>query len=136
MHRSRTIIAALAGLALTAGVATAHMMPVASDSGLSTASNASGQDVPMGHGFGPDFQPGSNPDTNTPPDGTHGATVSAAAQSPTPSDGGWANHGAYVSSIAKTWGAQTSAQYRDSDPTSDATGHAPSQAGTGLSHKP
>lgn len=136
MHRSRIIITALAGLALTAGVATAHVMPTASDSGLSTASNASGQDVPMGHGFGPEFQPGSPTNPGTPPDGTHGATVSAAAQSPTPTDGTWANHGAYVSSIANTWGAQTSADYRDSDPTGTSTSHTPPQASNGLSHQP
>ena len=43
-------------------------------------------------------EPADTADTGTPPDGTHGALVSAAAQMPTPA--GFANHGAFVSCVA------------------------------------
>lgn len=136
MHRIRSIVAALAGLALTAGVATGHLMPTASDQGLGTAREASGQSVPMGvdgsaadrdaqQGADTTEDSGSQTDASA-PEGTHGADVSAAAQEPTPTDGSWANHGDYVSSVAKGWGQETSA----------ANATAPSQAQNGLSHRP
>jgi hypothetical protein len=134
MHRIRSLLAALAALAITAGIVAAHAMPAASNGGLDTARQASGKQVPLGAGL-------TAPDANTtnesqdtagaPPDGTHGADVSAAAKSPTPS-GDWANHGAYVSSIAKGWGQTTSAAHQNSN----ATSHTPTAAATGLAHKP
>ncbi len=128
MFRFRSLIAALAVLALTAGVATAHLMPTASADGLTTAGAASGKSVPMGvDGSLADrvAQKGDDTadttDTNgAPPAGTHGADVSAAAQAPTPTDGGWANHGDYVSSVARGEGQQTADAHRQSPPSSDA----------------
>jgi hypothetical protein len=133
MQRFRifSVVAAVATLALTAGIATAHLMPAASDQGLNTARQASGHDVPMG-------VDGSFTDTTQPMDpadvaaSTHGYTVSQGAQGPTPSDGGWANHGAYVSSIAKDWGQQQSAAQQSAAPSPEE----PAQATDGLSHRP
>jgi len=133
MHRIRSVLAALAALAITAGLVAAHAMPAASNGGLDTARQASGKQVPLGAGV-------SAPDLNTtkvsqdtsgaPPAGTHGADVSAAAKSPTPAD--FANHGAFVSSIAKGWGEKTS----DAHQNSHATSHAPTVAVNGLAHRP
>jgi hypothetical protein len=134
MHRIRSLLAALAALAITAGIVAAHAMPAASNGGLDTARHASGKQVPLGAGV-------SAPDANTtnesqdtaeaPPEGTHGADVSAAAKAPTPA-GDWANHGAYVSSIAKGWGQTTSAAHRNVN----ATSHTPTAAAKGLAHRP
>ena len=103
MHRTRSLIAALVVLAIPAGFAAAHAMPAASNAGIDTARQASGQQVPLGVDASTSHQnlnAGTPDSAGAPPDGTHGADVSAAAKAPTP-DGDWANHGAYVSSIAK-----------------------------------
>ena len=96
----RATIAALATVTLTfsAGLVVAHDMPSASDVGLATAADASGQDVPAGVDGGL----GAENDADT----GHGAEVSEAAQSETPE--GYDNHGDYVSSIARGWGEQIS----------------------------
>ncbi len=136
MHRFRifSAVAAVAALALTAGIATAHLMPTASDQGLSTARNASGQDVPMGvDGSFTDPAPAAAPaDPAGQPTDTHGYTVSQAAKGPTPSDGGWANHGAYVSSIARGQGQQNAAATASAVPSPEE----PAQATDGLAHRP
>ena len=116
MHRAKSILAALAAVALsaTAVFAAAGTGPVdAARDGLARAHVASGQSVPVG-AESPDSAaaPDANkaPEANESPDlarttanaghpDNHGARVSAAAQSVTP--GGFANHGAYVRSIAK-----------------------------------
>ncbi len=135
MHRFRifSVVAAVASLALTAGIATAHLMPAASDHGLSTARDASGRDLPMGVD-GAFTDPTANHDAalSAAPTDTHGYTVSQAAQQPTPSDGGWANHGAYVSSIAKGWGQQAAAEQQSAATSPDE----PVQATDGLAHRP
>ncbi len=132
-HRSLTIVAAIASLALTAGIATAHVMPTASDQGLATAGAASTRNVPMGvDGSFTDSTPSQNGDTTSAPTDTHGYTVSQAAQNPTPTDVSWANHGAYVSSIAKGWGQQTAATNRKAA----STPADPSAATDGPSHRP
>src|SRR5690348_1639629 len=103
MHRIRSLLAALVVLAITAGFVAAHAMPAASNGGLDTARQASGKQVPLGLGASAPHSNTTKVDQDTagaPPSGTHGATVSAAAKAPTPA-GDWANHGAYVSSIAK-----------------------------------
>ncbi len=133
MHRLRiySVVAAVASLALTAGITTAHLMPAASDPGLTTARQASGQDVPMGvdGSFTDTTATGNTADA---PADTHGYTVSQAAQGPTPSDGGWANHGAYVSSIATGWGQQHAAAHQSNAPSPEEL----AQATDGLSHRP
>ena len=96
---NRVLLAAIAALALTAGLVTAHDGPSASDQGLTTAALHTSHATPWGHGVD---GPLSEQDA-------HGAEVSAAAQGETPE--GWKNHGQYVSSIAKGWGAQVSAQH-------------------------
>lgn len=138
MHRLRSLIVALAALALTAGVATAHFMPTASNDGLATAGAASGKTVPMGVDGSIADRAGQQAEDTTEdtqggaaPEGTHGADVSAAAQAPTPSDGGWANHGAYVSSIATGWGQTTAAAHQAAPDSAT-----PDQAASGLSHRP
>lgn len=131
MHRFRSLITALALIAVSAGVAVAHSLPAASEAGIATAQAASNHDVPMWRiPAGPSLdQPADeNQSSDESSDSeTHGTTVSAAASSPTP-EGDWANHGAYVSSIAKDWGAAVSSE------------HASSQAAAhneqGLSHRP
>jgi hypothetical protein len=112
-------------------------MPAASNGGLDTARQASGKQVPLGvDESAPHGNPtNSAPDTaGAPPDGTHGADVSAAAKATTPD--GFANHGAYVSSIAKGWGQATSAAHHNTNAAQDPTNHLPTAATTGLSHKP
>jgi hypothetical protein len=106
MRSRRIAIAALATLALTVsvGLASAHSMPSAADFGLTTANDASGLDVPDGVDGG--LNAGDENDNETPDASGHGADVSAAAQAETPE--GYDNHGAYVSSVAKGWGAQVS----------------------------
>jgi len=114
MRHLRSLIAALAVLALGAGIAAAHPMPAASDFGLSTAGSASGMTLPMDElATLRDAQ--QQADVNVVPDATpssdtHGAAVSSAAQSPTPD--GYANHGQYVRSVATGWGQQTASQHR------------------------
>src|SRR5438105_14552611 len=132
MHRIRSILAAVAALAITAGIVAAHAMPAASNGGLDTARQASGKQVPLGAGVtAPDATTNETQDTaGALPQGTHGADVSAAAKTPTPS--GFANHGAYVSSIAKGWGQTTSAGHQNAN----ATSHTPTAAAKGLGHKP
>src|SRR5207302_9438120 len=138
MHRIRSLLAAVAVLAIATGLVAAHAMPAASSGGLDTARQASGKQVPLGVGA-------STPHDNTTkvnqdaagahPAGTHGADVSAAAKAPTPA-GNWANHGAYVSSIAKGWGQATSAAHKNAHASGDPTNHLPRAAVTGLSHRP
>ncbi len=116
MRHLRSLIAALAVLALGAGIAAAHPMPAASDFGLSTASSASGMTLPMDDPATlRDAQQQADVNVNAVPDATpssdtHGAAVSSAAQSPTPD--GYANHGQYVRSVATGWGQQTASQHR------------------------
>jgi hypothetical protein len=138
MRRIRTIGFALGALALTAGLAWAHAMPAASDHGLTTARDASGQNVPLAADESNANDSNTDEDstnepaapTDVPPADTHGSTVAAAAQGDTPD--GFANHGAYVSSIAKGWGQQTAADHQNAA----ATGDRPDAAQNGLSHKP
>ena len=138
MHRTRSLIAAVAVLAVSAGFAAAHAMPAASNGGIDTARQASGKQVPLGVDASTDHQ-NVNADTHdtagAPPDGTHGADVSAAAKAPTP-EGEWANHSAYVSSIAKGWGQATSAAHQNANATGAPTNHTPTAATNGLSHHP
>ena len=137
MHRIRSLFVALAVLAITAGLVAAHAMPAASNGGLDTARQASGKQVPLGVGASTSHDTTTKVDHDTaaaPPTGTHGADVSAAAKAPTPSD--FANHGAYVSSIAKGWGQTTSAAHKNAHATSDPTNHLPRAASTGLAHRP
>jgi hypothetical protein len=126
MHGFRSLVAALAVIAVTAGIAVPHSLPAASDAGIATARAASNRAVPMWRiPEGPSLD---NPATEAQPNSdTHGATVSEAASNPTPA-GDWANHGAYVSSIAKGWGAQVSGQHT--------TSQAASHDATGLAHRP
>jgi len=126
MYRFRSLFAAVAVIAVTAGVAVAHSLPAASDAGIATARAASNRAVPMWRlPEGPSLD---NPATDGPSSSdTHGATVSDAASNPTPA-GDWANHGAYVSSIAKGWGAQVSSQHAGSQ--------AAAHDATGLAHRP
>ena len=137
MHRIPSILAALAVLAITAGLVAAHAMPAASNGGRDTARQASGKQVPLGTGASAaDTNTNEAPDTaGAPPEGTHGADVSAAAKAPTP-EGDWAHHGAHVSSIAKGWGQATSADHKNSNAGAATTNHTPTAAATGLAHKP
>ncbi len=125
MRRFRSLVIALAVLALSAGIAfAARQMPQQSADGLSKAAEAAGKTVPVGHptvtssdegkdadiddeaGEGADAAAAEAPDEAEAPDAdepadqpdTHGATVTEAAQGETPA--GWANHGAYVSAVA------------------------------------
>ena len=124
MHRFHSLIAAIAVVAVSAGIAVAHSLPAASDAGIATAQAASKHAVPMwGIPEGPSIDNPAN--QNEPSSDTHGATVSEAASNPTP-DGDWANHGDYVSSIATGWGARISAGHSQ----------AASHDAQGLSHKP
>ena len=120
MHRTKSILAALAAVALsaTAVFAAASAPPQAAADGLITARDASGKIVLPARTEGPDATRGTkspeanespkaakSPDadattgTNAPHPDNHGKTVSKAAHATTPD--GFANHGAYVSSIAK-----------------------------------
>jgi hypothetical protein len=142
MHRIRNAVATLAALGaaagLTVGLAAAHVLPAASDGGIQTAREASGKQVPMGLGNSPanNTTKADTQDTaGAPPEGTHGADVSAAAKAPTP-EGDWANHGAYVSSIATGWGQATAEAHKNANASGAATTHAAPAATNGLSHKP
>lgn len=114
MHRTKSILAALAAVALstTAVFAAASAPPKAADDGLATARAASGKAVLPVRAGRPDATSGTkspkateSPDvdattgTGAPHPDNHGKTVSEAAHATTPA--GFANHGAYVSSIAK-----------------------------------
>ena len=126
MHRTKSILAALAAVALsaTAVFAAASAPPQAAADGLKTALSASGKIVLPARTERPDATSGTkspeanetpeanespkaakSPDTdattgtNAPHPDNHGKTVSEAAHATTPA--GFANHGAYVSSIAK-----------------------------------
>jgi hypothetical protein len=127
--RTKSLVVALAALALTAGFAAAHAMPAASNDGLQKAQDVSGHAVPVGADASND-QSANNEDAGSAPDSTHGAAVSAAAQGDTPD--GFDNHGAYVSSIAKGWGQQTA----DAHKNAAANGDTPDAAAQGLAHKP
>lgn len=132
-RRTLSLIGALASLALTAGIATAHFMPSASTNGLATASAASGKSVPMGvDGSFTDPNASNAADPSAAPTDTHGYAVSQAAQNPTPTDGSWANHGAYVSSIAQGWGQQAAGANSTTEPTPTE----PAVATDGLAHRP
>ena len=107
MSSRRIAIAALAtvALAFSVGLASAHSTPSAADFGLTTSNDASGLDVPDGVDGG--LSGGDQNDNETADNASgHGADVAAAAQTETPD--GYDNHGDYVSSIAKGWGAQVS----------------------------
>jgi hypothetical protein len=125
LRRSRGLVVAIAALALTATAAfaarPATAPPAAAADGLSKAAAVSGQTVPVsGADNAPQAEASSAPESEAPeteapttttdaapPADTHGALVSAAAQAATPD--GIANHGAYVSSIAKANHGQTTA---------------------------
>jgi hypothetical protein len=118
----RGLLVAIAALALTAGAVLAAKTlptapPAAAAGGLSRASEAAGRTVPANGDDPAVVEPDANtePDADAEqPDGTttgdpsvaterkqnHGWFVSQAATTPTPD--GFANHGAYVSSIAKS----------------------------------
>jgi hypothetical protein len=109
VHRLRSLLVALALLALTAGAALAGSPGDHATKGLGIAAAASGHAVPVASTNG-DQTEATGDDTDgeaatdqagdppTHPD-NHGAVVSAAAKADTPE--GYDNHGAYVSSIAK-----------------------------------
>ena len=125
MHRLtrhlRGLLVALAALALSAGAVFAAKAlptapPAAAAGGLSRASEAAGRTVPANDDHPAVAEPDANAepdadaeqtdgtttgDTNAPAERqqNHGWFVSQAAQAPTPD--GFANHGAYVSSIAQ-----------------------------------
>jgi hypothetical protein len=118
MRHLRSPLIALAVLAISAGVVLAgQALPELASDGLDRASQASGSDVPVGAGPSttdgdapaagleqPDASPDGDlaPEAETGPaaDGAaHGAAVSEAATGETPD--GWANHGAYVSAVAR-----------------------------------
>lgn len=114
MYRPRTILAALAALALSAGVVLGANPPAAADHGRSTAADASGMTVPPSPPPGlevaaptPSDEETEEPEATESPEpaengdhpDNHGAKVSEAAQGETPE--GWRNHGAYVSAVAR-----------------------------------
>lgn len=133
IRRSRGVLVALAALALTATAAfaarPATAPPAAATDGLTRAAAAAGHAVPVtdAQNAAPEAEVSDAPESEAPesdapenhapntgtldtapPAGTHGAIVSAAAQAATPT--GYANHGAYVSSIAQqNHGATTAA---------------------------
>lgn len=117
--RLRSLIIAIAAVALSAGVALAARPstapPDAADDGLEVASDAAGQtvpvvvEVPVATGE-PEEAPEAVPTAEAAPTVeeevedadrpmNHGWFVSAAAQAETPA--GYDNHGAYVSSVAR-----------------------------------
>jgi len=144
MHRirgARIATAALAALSLTAGLAAAHALPSASDDGINTAREASGKQVPLGVDASVANQNGNDEGSavaGAPPEGTHGADVSAAAKGETTAEtqGDFANHGAFVRTVAMGWGQSTSAAHQNADASGPATNHAPTAAAKGLAHRP
>jgi hypothetical protein len=129
VRRMRSLLIALVLLALSASAVFAFRpLPSAATDGLATAGDAAGMTVPVR----PDALPGSSrnqdraePDAaanadsatgeqTTHPD-NHGADVSEAARATTP--GGFANHGAYVSSIALDNAGQAAAKEHRQTPT-------------------
>lgn len=116
LRRSRGLAVAIAALALTATAAfaarPATAPAAAADDGLARAAAAAGHAVPAtatGHADQDEAETNA-PAVGTsavPPAGTHGAIVSVAAHAVTPT--GFDNHGAYVSSIARTNHGQTTA---------------------------
>lgn len=118
MTRFRSILIALVAVALSAGAVLAgRPMPTASDSGLGTASDAArsglktaeeaaGKTVPVRAAEDDEADTDEDADAATHPD-NHGKLVSEAARGETP--GGFDNHGAYVSSIAKANHGQVTA---------------------------
>ena len=119
MPRKRAFLAAVTAVALSTGLVVAHEPPSDAQSGLDTARDASGRDVPTATesgGFLTGFGSG------------HGEEVSEAAHGETPE--GWETHGAWVSSIATGWGQQVSSE------ASDGASDAADAAAEGLSHRP
>ena len=106
MRHLRGLAIALAVLALSAGVALAgQALPnLATGSPDRANGNEQGQEQAEAS-QAPEVEaseapdPSEAPDTAAPAQGTHGALVSQAAQGDTPA--GWANHGAYVSAVAR-----------------------------------
>lgn len=114
MYRPRTILAALAALALSAGVVLGANPPEAATDGLTKAADRSGMTVPpspppglQGPAATPSDEETEEPEPTESPEpaengdrpDNHGAVVSQAAQGETPE--GWRNHGAYVSAVAR-----------------------------------
>lgn len=110
VRRSRSLFIALVTLAITAGIAlAARPMPAASSDGLATASEASGQTLPVGPVDATlDDQPGATEETGdaAPVQGldpataeNHGVLVSEAARMATPD--GFTNHGEFVSCVPR-----------------------------------
>lgn len=147
MHRTKSILAALAAVALsaTAVFAAASAPPRAAADGLATARAASGKTVPVRAGH-PDATRGTKspeaaksleanetPDvdattgTGGPHPDNHGKTVSEAAHAATPA--GFDNHGAYVSSIARK-----NHGHGESSVTTPVTGHVPTHTPTPPTH--
>jgi hypothetical protein len=120
-RRFRSLLLALAVLALSAGVALAgrgsHPIATSEPAGPTSQNENAGGDVDESEAPESEAPESEAPDTGTPDAGTpdattpdagapagqhpdnHGKTVSEAAQAVTPA--GFANHGAWVSSIAK-----------------------------------
>ena len=128
MRRMRSLFIALVLLALSASAVFAFRpLPSAATDGLATAGDAAGMTVPVR----PDALPGSRNQDRAVPDAAanagsaagaqathpsnHGADVSEGARATTPD--GFANHGAYVSSIALDNAGQAAAKEHRQTPT-------------------
>ncbi len=132
MRRIRSLLIALVALALSAGAVSAfRSLPSAAADGLTTAGAAAGLTVPAR----PDAVPATRNQDRAEPDAdadesadedtgasdqathpdNHGAVVSEAARATTPA--GFANHGAYVSSIALDNAGQATAKAHSQTPT-------------------
>jgi hypothetical protein len=112
----RSLITAVAVLALSAGLVAGREMPEAAADGLATAAEAAGKIVPVGppapteaaptldETAPEEDAPELDEEAPAPEDGdateNHGSFVSEAAKGDTPD--GFKNHGAYVSSVAKS----------------------------------
>jgi len=120
VRRMRSLFIALVLLALSVGAVFAFRpLPSAATDGLATAGDAAGVTVPVR----PDALPGADAadsaesaagEQTTHPDNL-GADVSEAARATTPA--GFANHGAYVSSIALDNAGQAAAKEHRTTPT-------------------
>jgi hypothetical protein len=133
---------ATAALALSAGVVAAALpsLPEAASTGLDRASEAAGMTVPVRAGEDHAAVPDSAPDSSSSdsagavdeaagaehPD-NHGATVSAAAQGPTPQ--AFDNHGAWVSSVARQNHGQEQAASASSKGATTSAERRPTSAG-------